>query len=131
MPFIIESTLCCVCSVAHHDQLFANQWTVAHQAPLSMGFSRGFSRPWDQTHISCVSCIGRWVVITVPPKSTLCTVFYLILRNNVWISFFNIYIYILNIYIILNIKYIKYISNIYIKYKIFTFNLLNQFINLF
>ena len=40
MPFIIESTLCCVCSVAHHVQLFANQWTVAPQAPLSMGFSR-------------------------------------------------------------------------------------------
>ena len=25
-------------------------------------FSRGSSRPRDQTHISCVSCIGRWIL---------------------------------------------------------------------
>ena len=32
----------CVCVLSHfsHFQLFANLWTVAHQAPLSMGFSR-------------------------------------------------------------------------------------------
>ena len=48
-------------------------WTVTHQAPLSMGFSRqallewvaisssrGSSLPRDQTYVSCVSCIGRW-----------------------------------------------------------------------
>ena len=29
-----------VCSVFSHVQLFATPWTVAHQAPLSMGFSR-------------------------------------------------------------------------------------------
>ena len=29
----------CVC-VLSHVQLFATPWTVAHQAPLSMGFSR-------------------------------------------------------------------------------------------
>ena len=28
------------CSVVSHAQLFATPWTVAHQAPLSMGFSR-------------------------------------------------------------------------------------------
>ena len=50
-------------------------WTVAHQAPLSMGisqarilewvaisFSRESSRPRDGTYVSCVSCIGRWVL---------------------------------------------------------------------
>ena len=50
-------------------------WTVACQAPLSMGISRqkywsGLLRsspgecsgPRDRTHISCVSCIGRWVL---------------------------------------------------------------------
>ena len=49
--------------------------TVAHQAPLSMGFSRqqywselpifssrGSSQPRDQTHISCISCIGRKIL---------------------------------------------------------------------
>ena len=30
----------CVLSCFSHVQLFANPWTVAHQAPLSMGFSR-------------------------------------------------------------------------------------------
>ena len=32
----------CACMVSHFSrvQLFANPWTVAHQAPLSMGFSR-------------------------------------------------------------------------------------------
>ena len=52
-----------------HVQLFATLWTVAHQAPLSMeilqarilewlaiSFSREFSRPKDQTHVSYISC---------------------------------------------------------------------------
>ena len=54
---------------------FVTPWTVAHQAPLSMQFSRqeywewvaipssrGFSRPRNRTHVSCVSCFGRWVL---------------------------------------------------------------------
>ena len=57
--------------VLSHVQLFATLWTVAHQAPLSMGFqirilewvaicsSRGPSPPRDQT---CVSCISRWIL---------------------------------------------------------------------
>ena len=28
---------------------------------VAMSFSRGFSQPRDQTHMSYVSCIGRWV----------------------------------------------------------------------
>ena len=56
-------------------RLFATPWTVAHQAPLSMGIlqarilewvvlpsSRGFSWPRDWTFISYVSCISRWVL---------------------------------------------------------------------
>ena len=58
-----------------HVQLFATPWTVAHQAPLSMEFSRleYWSRLWfpipggsfqsrDQTHVSFISCIGRWIL---------------------------------------------------------------------
>ena len=30
----------CVCQSLRHVQLFATPWTVAHQAPLSMGFPR-------------------------------------------------------------------------------------------
>ena len=54
--------------------LFVTPWTLACQTPLSMGLSRqeywsglpcpspGPSRPWDWTHISYISCIGRWVL---------------------------------------------------------------------
>ena len=55
--------------------LFATSWPVAHQASLSMEFSRqeywsevvisssrGSSQPRNRTHISCVSCILRWIL---------------------------------------------------------------------
>ena len=55
-------------------------WTVAHQAPLSMGFSRqkilewvvmsssqGSSQPRNQTHISSVSCTAAGSFPTDPP----------------------------------------------------------------
>ena len=29
---------------------------------VAVSSSRGSSQPRDQTHISCVSCIGRWVL---------------------------------------------------------------------
>ena len=58
-----------------HVQLSAAPGTVAHQAPLSMEFSRqeywggfaisysrGSSRPRDRTHISCISYTGRQVL---------------------------------------------------------------------
>ena len=57
------AALCC------RVQLFATLWTVASQAPLSMGILqarilesvampsyRGSSQPRDRSHISCVSC---------------------------------------------------------------------------
>ena len=47
-----------------------DQWTVARQAPLSMGFSR--QEYWSGCHarlqgvcpiqVSCVSCLGRWIL---------------------------------------------------------------------
>ena len=67
----------CACVVRHfsHDRLFATPWTVACQAPLSMGFSSqeywsGLScpppehlpKPWDWIRISYISCTGRWVL---------------------------------------------------------------------
>ena len=60
----------CTQSCFSHVRLFATPWTVARQAPLSLGFStsilegvampssRGSSRPRNQTCISCVSCIA-------------------------------------------------------------------------
>ena len=58
-----------------HVQLFAIPWTIAHQAPLSMEFFQARILEWvaifscmrssrhrDQTHISCISCIGKWIL---------------------------------------------------------------------
>ena len=39
----IQNTICkeaCCCLVTSHVWLFATPWTLAHQAPRSMGFSR-------------------------------------------------------------------------------------------
>ena len=87
------STLVYVLSHFSPIWLCETLWTVAHQAPLSTGFlqarivkwvtmpsSRGSSRPKDQTHVSCTSCIGRqnlyhwapWKALTLPnPLSNL------------------------------------------------------------
>ena len=82
----------CAC-VLSHVQLFMTPWTVAHQAPCpwdspgknpGVGCHASSSRsswPWDWTHVSCVSCIGRWslyhgchlgnthIPFILPPKS--------------------------------------------------------------
>ena len=63
----------CVLSCFSHVWLFETPWTVAHQAPLSMEFSRqeywsglpfpssrGSFWPRDQACVSYVSSIGRW-----------------------------------------------------------------------
>ena len=57
-----------VCAALGHVQLFATQWILAHQAPLSMGIlqarilewlampsSRGSSQPRDQTQVSHIA----------------------------------------------------------------------------
>ena len=60
------------CSIVSHS---ATPWTVAHQAPMSLGFPRQESwsglpfpppgdlpDPGDSTHVSRISCIGRWIL---------------------------------------------------------------------
>ena len=57
--------------------LFITPWTVACQAPLSMGgenfqarilervaisSSRGSAQPRNWTHVSCISCVGKWIL---------------------------------------------------------------------
>ena len=64
-PFIIETGMLCMCVyVLSHVQLLVTPWTIACQAPLSMGFFQqeywsGLpfppSQPKDQTLIFCVS----------------------------------------------------------------------------
>ena len=53
-------------------QFFVIQWTVAHQAHgifqarilvwFAISFSRGSSQPRDQTHVSCIYCVGRQIL---------------------------------------------------------------------
>ena len=64
----------CACLVARLYPTFVTPWIVAHQSPLSMGFSRqeywsglpfpppgDFSNPEIKLYVSCVSCIaGRF-----------------------------------------------------------------------
>ena len=66
-----------------HVQIFETLWSIAHQAPLSMGFSRpehwsglpcpppgGCSQPRDRTCFPSVSCIGRQMPLAPPGKPT-------------------------------------------------------------
>ena len=64
-----------VCSV---DQSHLTLWDPMDHTPLgssvhgilqarilewvAISYSRGFSRPRDQTHLSCIFCIGRWIL---------------------------------------------------------------------
>ena len=63
------------CSLLCRGRLFATPWTAARQAPLTKGFSRQeywsgllfpppgeSSWPRDRIHVSCISCIGRWIL---------------------------------------------------------------------
>ena len=70
---VLATVLGNICSLSH-VRLFATPWTVAHQAPLSMGFSRqedwsglsfllqGIFPTQDWTLVSCISCIDRWIL---------------------------------------------------------------------
>ena len=71
----------CVCSVL--SWLFVTPWTIAHQALLSLfsqsrilkwvaiSFSTGSSWTRDQTHVSCISCIGRRIPYYWDTRETL------------------------------------------------------------
>ena len=75
-PLRMTFSLVLSCVVCHfsHAQLFVILWTTACQAPLSMGFSRqeygvgcmpsfkGYFQLRDQTHVSCISCTGMWIL---------------------------------------------------------------------
>ena len=73
----------CMC-VLSHVQLFATLWTIVHQAPLSMDFSRqeywsglpfltpgDLPDPRDGSCVSCILCTGRQFFTTVPPGKSL------------------------------------------------------------
>ena len=69
-----------------HIWLFVTPWTIAYQSGnphgilqarilewVAISFSRGSSRPRDQTRVSCVSCTGRQDSFTTePPGKPVC-----------------------------------------------------------
>ena len=71
----------CVLSCFSHVQRFVTLWTIAHQAPLSIGFSRPeywsglpcpcrqSSQPRNQT---CISCLLHWQEGSLPVVSPVC-----------------------------------------------------------
>ena len=82
----------CVYELLSRVWLFATPWTVAHQASLSMGFSRqrilegiavpfsrGTSQPKDRTLVSCIA--GRFFTIWATGKSVCFTMFLHLLKN--------------------------------------------------
>ena len=75
-----QPCVCCMLSHFSHVQLFVTPWTVAYQAPLSMGFSkqeywsglpcppsRGSSQPRNPIRVSCIFCITGGFFTTEPP----------------------------------------------------------------
>ena len=78
LVYVLHITCMCVYScvcVLSCVQLFLNPWTVAHQAPLSIGifqarmlewvsvsYSRVSSRPKDRTPVSFISYTGRQIL---------------------------------------------------------------------
>ena len=70
---------------------------------IAISSSKGSSQPRDQTHVSCVSCIGRQILTPEPPgKSTIYYVSILFLKvkiNNFYKTHLTFYVskYILDI----------------------------------
>ena len=73
MPLCIFSSVCVFVYTLSHAQIFVTPWTADCEAPLggfwarilewaAISYSRTSSRPRDQTHVSCGSCIGRQIL---------------------------------------------------------------------
>ena len=85
------SVCMCVCELLSHVWFFVTPWTIVHQAPLSMGFSRQeywsglpFPSPWDlpnprdRTWVPYI--IGRFVTICARKPWYLISFFLLLAR---------------------------------------------------
>ena len=59
----------CVLSCFSHVRLFATLGTLAHQAPLSMGFSR--QEYWSG--LPCLSSVGNYLIYQTTPLIYHCT----------------------------------------------------------
>ena len=87
MHLACESSVTCMLNRSCRVRLFETPWTVAHQAPLSMGFFRQeywsgllFSPPGDPlgiepTSLTSPALAGRFFTRSVPGKLLLCNRF--------------------------------------------------------
>ena len=89
-----------------HVRFWVTPWTIGHQTSLSMWIfqarklqwvampsSRGSFQLKDWTHISYVSCIGRWVLYQlVPPGKPLWYIYELMNVNLIYCYHFTIYV---------------------------------------
>ena len=88
---LIVVCVVCVCSVVSDS--FGTSWTIAHQAPLSMGFPRQeywsglpFLSPGDlpdHRNQTCVSCLAGGLFTAEP-------FVYLLWRNVNWVVWFSV-----------------------------------------
>ena len=68
-----------VCMLSHFScvRLFVTPRTVACQARIlewvAISSSRGSSLPRDRTHVSSVSCIGRWILLPLSYLGSPCS----------------------------------------------------------
>ena len=80
---LIQIILCmCVCKLSCFNRVFATLWTIAHQAPLSMGFYR-------QEYWSGLSCLpaGDLPNPGIKPSTLLCLpalASWLFTTSNIW-----------------------------------------------
>ena len=56
----VFATSCTVCSLAGSSARGTFQARILERVAIS--FSRGSSQPRNRTRVSCVSCIGKWIV---------------------------------------------------------------------
>ena len=139
----------CVLSRFSCIWLCATLWTVARQAPLSMGilqarilewvampYSRGSSWPRDQTHVSYISCIGRWVLYCEHQLgSPVCFCLRLIMLVILW-CFYQLFIYLIlysicsNLLIILGgfFKLLNYKKHSILRAKIIVIHIFSRYI---
>ena len=112
----LERSLCVSGCVLSHIWLFVSPWTVASQAPLSMGFSRqncwsglhallrGSSQPRDQTLTPC-PLHHRWILHCLAIREAYihyCFVFFFLLFTFLFFSQVLSFIIIIIIIIIIN-----------------------------
>ena len=91
----------CCCLALSHAQLFATPWTVAHQAPLSMGFPRRkycsglpFPSPGDNPNPG-MKAVSPVLASTGKPSSTTNHIYFFQSTMSMFLPFQNLHLFIM------------------------------------